>query len=53
MKKKPYKINVSSVDSIDIQKPDESEFFNLIEVMNGNFMIVFQIKPSKNRKKKG
>lgn len=29
-KRKPYKIKLSPLDAIDIQKPKESQYFNLI-----------------------
>jgi hypothetical protein len=43
-------MNVESIDSIQIKKPENSEFFNILEVMNGSYMVVFQVH---NNKKSG
>lgn len=43
-------MNVEAIDSIQIKKPENSEFFNILEVMNGSYMVVFQVH---NNKKSG
>ena len=41
------------MDAIDIAKPPNSQYFDIIEVFNQCFMVVFQIKPEINKTKKG
>lgn len=42
---KPNKIELRSLDSIEIRKDPRYQFFNCLEMLNGNFVLFFQVKP--------
>lgn len=46
-------MNIKSVDSIDVNKNPEYSFFDCLEMLNGNFVLFFQINPQFNKKLKG
>jgi len=50
---KPNKIELRSLDSIEIRKDPRYQFFNCLEMLNGNFVLFFQVKPECNNKLRG
>lgn len=50
---KPNKIELRSLDSIEINKDRRYSFFDCLEMFNGNFVLFFQVKPEHNNKLKG
>lgn len=50
---KPNKIELRSLDSIEIKKDSKYTFFSCLEMLNGNFVLFFQVKPELNRKLRG
>jgi hypothetical protein len=50
---KPNKILLTAVDSVQINKEPTFSFFDCLEMMNGNFVLFFQVKPQANRKMRG
>lgn len=50
---KPHKIVVQSIDSVEIKKDRFYKFMSCLEMLNGNFVLFYQIKPQFNRKTRG
>ena len=50
---KPNRIEINSLDSIDIKRDTKYTFLNCLEMLNGNFVIFYQIRSEYNKKLKG